>query len=243
MKSNCCRGVCVKRLSFECDPQQCRNDSGTCDKCAAQRSGNFRLSAGPATMIHGNFENAQTRSGGTHLHLDIPSVGWLAHAKSAQRIAPDGAKWAHVGVTNTVKHSQNQAGHSSRNNLLEIHAARLALAARARTDHEIVFSTNDWIDELIYELRAIAAVPVEKNDDIAFRAKSANTGSAGASIPALWLGDHARARGARAFGGLISAAIIDNDDVARNVCGSDRSDYICDRFLFVEGWNNDAYHP
>src|SRR6266480_4275856 len=51
---------------FECDPQQCRNDSGTCDKCAAQRSGNFRLSAGPATMIHGNFENAQTRSGGTH---------------------------------------------------------------------------------------------------------------------------------------------------------------------------------
>src|SRR6266496_4773085 len=105
--------------------------------------------------------------------FDIPSVGWLAHAKSVQRIALDGAKWAHVGVTNTVKHSQNQAGHSPRNNLLEIHATRLALAARARTDHEIMRAVYDWIDYTMHKFRAIAAVPIEKNDDIAFRAKGA----------------------------------------------------------------------
>jgi hypothetical protein len=94
---------------------------------------------------------------------------------------------------------------------------------------------------MVHKLRAIAAVPIEKDDYVAFRGKSANTGSAGTSVPAFWLGDHSRARGARAFGRLIGTAIIDNDGLARNFCGSDRSDHICDRFFFVERWNNDAY--
>jgi hypothetical protein len=39
----------------------------------------------------------------------------------------------------------------------------------------------------------IAAITVEKNDDIAFQGKNANTGSAGAS-PCVRYGDHFRAR-------------------------------------------------
>ena len=53
---------------------------------------------------------------------------------SRPSVAPDRAKWAHIGVTGAVEQSQDQAGDPSRNNLLEIHATRLALAARARTD-------------------------------------------------------------------------------------------------------------
>jgi hypothetical protein len=53
--------------------------------------------------------------------------------------------------------------------LLKIHAARFALPPGARADHEIVCAGHDGIDELIHELRAIAAIAVEKNDDVAFR--------------------------------------------------------------------------
>jgi hypothetical protein len=50
----------------------------------------------------------------------------------------------------------------------------------------------DGIDKAMPELRAIAAIAVEKNDDIAFRGKSVNTGCAGAS-PCVRFGDHSRA--------------------------------------------------
>jgi hypothetical protein len=51
--------------------------------------------------------------------------------------------------------------------LLEIHAAGLALTARSRSDHKIVRAPREWIDQLIHELRAIAAVAIEKYNDIA----------------------------------------------------------------------------
>ena len=69
----------------------------------------------------------------------------------------------------------------------------LASTARARSNHEIMHAAFDVIDKAMHELRAIAAIAAEKNDDIAFRGKSANTGSAGAS-PCVRFGDHSRAR-------------------------------------------------
>ena len=44
-------------------------------------------------MIHRNLKDAEARSCGFHLHLQIPAVGFLAHIKFCQRIASDRAAW------------------------------------------------------------------------------------------------------------------------------------------------------
>ena len=49
------------------------------------------------------LENAQTCPRGAHLHLDIPSVGFLAHSEPNEGVAPNGAKRAHVGITHAVE--------------------------------------------------------------------------------------------------------------------------------------------
>src|SRR5205823_9403804 len=89
-------------------------------------------------MVHGDFENTQAVTRGFHLHLQIPAVGLLAHVEPFERITTNGTKWRHVRVTNPVEQPQNQSGESTSKDLLEIHAARFALSAGARADHEIV---------------------------------------------------------------------------------------------------------
>jgi hypothetical protein len=126
--------------------------------------------------------------------------------------------------------------------LLEIHAAWLPFASRARSDHEIIFSGKNWSDKFIHNLRAIASVAVEKHDDIALGRKSANSSSAGAPIAAPWFSDDFGPRSVRAFSGLIGAPVIYDDDLTRNFCGGDRSNDVRDRFFFVQGGNNNIYH-
>ena len=120
-------------------------------------------------MVYGDFENTQSGTRSTHLHLEIPTIGLLTHAEPLKCIPPNRAKRTHVGVTNSVKESQNDAGAAPGKNLLEIHAARLTAPPRARADHEIILSCKNWIDKVIHELGAIASVAIEKYDDIAFR--------------------------------------------------------------------------
>src|ERR1700730_17982337 len=45
-------------LLLRCNPQKRRQDPRAGDECAAHRARNLGDSAGPATMIHRNFENA-----------------------------------------------------------------------------------------------------------------------------------------------------------------------------------------
>ena len=97
-------------------------------------------------MIDWHFENAQSSARGPHLHLQVPTVGFFFHRQSLECVVPDGAKRTHVGVTNAVEESHDQAGDPAGKNLLEIHAARFAFAARARSDHEIVSPGHNWID-------------------------------------------------------------------------------------------------
>src|SRR4030095_13531471 len=94
------------------------------------------------------------------------------------------------------------------------------------------------LDKLIHELRAIASVAIEKHDNLAFRGKSANASRAGASVTALWLRNYPRARGARSLGCSIAAAVINDDDLARDICGGDCSDNRHDRLFFVQRRNN-----
>src|SRR6266404_2376524 len=190
-------------------------------------------------MIHRHFQNTE-KARRAHLHLQIPAVSWLAHPKSFERVAPDSAKWAHVGIANAVKKSQNQAGDSSRKNLLKIHAARFALAPCARTDHKIVFSGDDWIDELIHNLGAIASAAIEKNYDVGLWRKRADSGHARAAVTRFWLRHDSRACFTRTLRGSIAAAIIDNDHFVGQTSRQALAHHRGDGFFFVQRRDNDA---
>ncbi len=58
-------------------------------------------------MVHRHFENPEANSRGVHLHLQIPAIGLFAHPEPLERVAPNGPKWTHVGVTNAVKKAQD----------------------------------------------------------------------------------------------------------------------------------------
>src|SRR6266487_2564338 len=100
-------------------------------------------------MVYGDFENTQSGTRSTHLHLKIPTIGLLTHAEPLKCIPLNRAKRTHIGVTNAVKESQNDAGDAPGKNLLEIHASWLTPAPRARANHEIIFFRENWIDKLI----------------------------------------------------------------------------------------------
>src|SRR5436853_2482883 len=133
-------------------------------------------------MVHRHFQNPQTHARGAHLHLEIPAVSFFLHLELVERVAPEGAEGTHVGISNSIKQPQKNAGDSSGENLLEIHAARFALPARTRADHKILFSCGDWSDELLHELRAIAPIAIEENDDLRLRRESADARRAGAAV-------------------------------------------------------------
>src|SRR5204862_4733038 len=104
------------------------------------------------------------------------------HPKPVQRVTPDRAERTHVGIFDTVKQPQKKARALAGEDLLEIHAARLALSARPRADHEILFSFHDGSDELRHQLRAIAAVAIKKNHDRRLRRERANPRGTGAAV-------------------------------------------------------------
>src|SRR5436190_718798 len=63
------------------------------------------------------------------------------------------------------------------------HAAGLARAAAARADHEIAAAVGNRRHQMRDQFRAVAAVAIEKHDDVAIRGLRA--GPAGAAIAAL----------------------------------------------------------
>src|ERR1044071_9858490 len=134
-------------------------------------------------MVYRDFENTQPVPRSFHLHLQIPAVGLLAHVELFERITTNGAKWRHIRVTNPVQDSQNQSSQSAGKDLLEIHAAGFALSARARADHKIVRSARYRFNELIHKCGNVAAVAIEKNDNVTFRRKRTHAGGASTSIP------------------------------------------------------------
>src|ERR1700730_19322788 len=79
-------------------------------------------------------------------------------------------------------------------------------------DDEIVRPANDWIDKLIHELRAIAAVAIQKNKELAFRRQSVHSRGTGAAITAIRFAHHLHSRLSRVFRRSIGAAVIAHDD-------------------------------
>src|SRR5947208_12467183 len=92
--------------------------------------------------------------------------------------------------------------------LRERQAARLALAAEPRAVHERGALLDDRGDQCRNEFRTVAAVAVEKQQDLGVRARGGNAGLQGASIAALRFDHDARACGLRALDGAIARATV-----------------------------------
>ena len=98
---------------------------------------------------------------------------------------------------------------------------------------------NNWIDKLIHELRTIASVAIQENDDLAFRPKRCYSGRARASV-SVW-GFHDPSAGLEGtFRSSVSATIVDHYDLGGNFCRCGFPNDPGDGFFFVERGNDDG---
>src|SRR2546428_12899639 len=67
------------------DSKKRYQNSGAGGECAAHRPGDFRFATPAPAMIDRNLQNAQLLARRFHLHLQIPSVGLLAHSEFLER--------------------------------------------------------------------------------------------------------------------------------------------------------------
>ena len=116
------------------------------------------------------------------------------------------------------------------------HAARLALAAGARGDDEVVRAGADRCDQCRNGGRIVGAVAVHEDHDIAGigRLRAFEAGQAIAAIDR----DHLGAGSARYLRGTVAAATVGHDDAANDIARN-FGDHGRDRFRFVERGNDD----
>ena len=114
---------------------------------ARQVAGDLRCPADAATARDRNFQDAQPSARRPHLHFDIPAVGHFAHAEPHQPITADGTKRAHVGVARAIEAAHREPGQPPGRDLVPRDAPRLAFAAHARADDEVVRAGADRIDQ------------------------------------------------------------------------------------------------
>ena len=153
-------------------------------------------------------------------------------------VAADGAERAHIGIAHAVEQLGQPAGDEPGDNLVRRHAARLALAARARGDDEIASAGANRRDHRRDGGRIVGAVAVHEDDDIG-AGGGLRAGEAGKAIAAADR-NHLGARGARAFRRAVARSAVRHDDAADDVArqfGDDRAD----RLRFVEGRNDDRH--
>ena len=151
-------------------------------------------------------------------------------------MTPDGAKGAHIGIAHPVKEPHAPTGEASRRQLMPGDASRLALAARTRSDHEVVAAGADRLDQPGDILRIVGTVAVHEHDDVGVlgrhRCRKACPAITGPGI------DHVRTGGAGPLRGGVAAAAVRHDDT-----GDDRAreaaHHIRDRLLLIERRDDD----
>src|SRR5438132_116463 len=136
------------------------------------------------------LDDAQASPRRAHLHLQVPAIARLTHAELDQRVAPYRAKRSHIGIADAIQQAQRPADRIPGEDLVGAHAVRLAGAAGTRTDHEIGAALGDRRDQFGDQLRAIAAVAVEEDDDVAFPGRL-GAGPAGPAVAAAAFADDA----------------------------------------------------
>src|SRR5262249_46350092 len=110
-------------------------------------------------------------------------------------------------------------------------ASRLALAARARSDHKVVAAGADRLAYSPDISRIVGAVAVHEHDDVGVLGRHRRR-KAGSAITAPGV-DYVRAGGAGPLRGGVAAAAVRHDDT-----GDDRAreaaHYLRDRLLLIE---------
>jgi hypothetical protein len=206
-----------------------------------QAARDLRGAADPAAAGHRDLEHAQARPRRAHLHLEVPAVGELAHAQVQQRVAPDRAERAHVGVAHAVECLDHPAGEVARGDLVPSHAARLASAAGPRADDEVVAAGADRRDQRPDAPRVVRPVAVHEDEDVvAGRARALGPGQAGAAVAAPGR-DHLGAGVPRALGRAVGAAAVGHDHPAHEVA-RDRAHHLADGVLLVQHGDDDDDH-
>jgi len=157
-------------------------------------AGDLRGPAGAAMIGNRDLEDAQAGARRAHLHLDVPAIGHLVHAETEQKLAPNGAERAHVGVANAVEQAHPKAGQQSGGDLCRPIAAGLARPAQARRDHEVEFAGPDRSHQGADARRIVGAVAVHENHDLGV-ARGLRPGQAGPAIAAAAAITSAPARG------------------------------------------------
>src|SRR5258708_38087694 len=118
------------------------------------------------------------------------------------------------------------------------HASGLSLAASARTDRKIVLALDNRRDETRDQFRAIAAVAVEKHDDVVILG-GLGASPAGPPVAALAQDYHVGAGRLRPLDGAISARTVDDDNLIDDVTRHG-GDHTSDRLLLVEGGDDEG---
>jgi hypothetical protein len=183
-----------------------------------------------------HFQHAQARTRHPHLHFQIPTIGELAHAEPEQRVAADGTERAHVGIAHAVEQPRQNTGDAAGDKLVPGHAARLARAAGARSNDEVIGAGADRRDQARDGGRIVGAVAVHEDDDVAGKRclRAFETGQAIAATDRDDLG----ARATCFLRSAVAAAAIGHDDASDDVARDLRDDGR-DRFRFVECGNDD----
>ena len=162
------RGVTRGLSACGSDPGEGGDDARARADSAAQRAGDLRDAAEAAAIRHRHLDDAQPGAGGLHLHFDVPAIGHLAHVECRQRIAADGAVGAHVAVARAVQRAHAEARDLSGEHLMPVHRARIAHAAGARGQHEIMRAGEHGAGDALDQIAPVGTVAVEEDDDIAF---------------------------------------------------------------------------
>src|SRR6202030_619744 len=140
--------------------------------------------------------------------------GHLAHAELKERVTPDRAQGAHVGIALAIKQPDQRADGAASDKLMPAHAAGLALAAGARGDDEVASPLLDRRDQHSDRCGIVGAVAVPEHENISIGGLRA--GETSESIAAADR-DHLRARRARARARAVAAAAIGDDDAIDNI--------------------------
>ena len=126
-----------------------------------------------------------------------------------------------------------------RENLLRVHATGLAFPAGARTNDKVVRTADDRLNQSRNETGNVAAVAIEKHDQIAFLGNRRCARRTGATVSA-WRPNDSCSRVSGAFRRLVCTAIVNDDGFARNFRRDYFTHHLRDRLFFIQSWNDNG---
>src|ERR1700756_577665 len=118
------------------------------------------------------------------------------------------------------------------------HAPVLAYSSGARADHKVEFSVEDRLDQARDRLRPVAAVAIEKNQDLGLAlGRHCHTPGTGPAIATLLLDDDSGPRRAGYGDRAVAAAAINDDDLVHPL-PRDRGNHRPDRSFLLKDRDN-----